>query len=93
MILPSDTSEIPQPGFRSDFVGWLNSTRSNRARYRIHQPGYIFPSHPMFDFLFLSKILANVDKIHKSLMLFIKKRITIKFDIGNYQDNFFKTLI
>jgi hypothetical protein len=37
MILPSDPLVVPQPGFRSDFVGM---TRSDRARYRIHRHGY-----------------------------------------------------
>jgi hypothetical protein len=30
---------VPKPGFRSDFVGRSDPTRSDRARYRIHRPG------------------------------------------------------
>ncbi len=37
MILPSDPLVVPQPGFRSNFVGWSDPTRSDRARYRIHR--------------------------------------------------------
>jgi hypothetical protein len=40
MILPSDPLVVPQPGFRSDLVGWSDPTRSDRARYRIHRLGH-----------------------------------------------------
>ncbi len=39
-ILPSYPLIILQSGFGSDFVGWSDPIRSDRARYRIHWPGY-----------------------------------------------------
>jgi len=41
MILPSDPLFVPQPGFRLDFAGWSDPTRSDRARYRIHRHGFV----------------------------------------------------
>jgi hypothetical protein len=39
MIRPSDPLVISEPGFRSNFVGWSDPTRSDQTRYRIHRPG------------------------------------------------------
>jgi hypothetical protein len=43
MIRPLDLLVIPQPGFRSNFFGYSDPTRSDRARYRIHESGMVEP--------------------------------------------------
>ncbi len=55
MILTSDPLVIPQPGFRSDFVGWSDPTRSDRARYRIHRPGQGFVPFTEYEHCFTYK--------------------------------------
>jgi hypothetical protein len=64
MILPSDPLVIPQPGFRSDFFGWSDPTRSDRVRYRIHRPGSVIVcSYFLFSFSYRRRWRHFIDGI------------------------------
>ncbi len=83
MILPSDPLVVPQPGFRSDFIGWSDPTRSDRARYRIHRHGLAKSLELAYD----NKTTTAIEQ-NGQLLLFVLDDVLKKQTVSNTKFTF-----
>ena len=76
--------KIPNPGFRSDCVGWLDPMGSDRIRRRIHGPGHMHYDTLNQKFIAFQPILTAIhgrnEHIIDEILLHPDRIISILFE-------------